>query len=107
MRGKFVGKDALKKIAEEGTNNRLHGFELLDSSMGDPSIEKKAKVEKDGEEVGYVTTLTYGFSVDKFIGYAVVDKTKAKKGDTVTINGHEAKLTDRMFYDTDNERLTK
>lgn len=103
----FIGKESLIKVKESGAKRKLLGFELLDNDIDESKIGDGSAVEKDGDVVGKVTTLTYGFTVGKYIGYALVDKAKAKIGDTITINGLEAKLVDRMFFDPSNERLTK
>lgn len=103
----FIGKEALAKVKEAGTHRRLYGFELVNNDVDEPAIKDGDVVTINGEEVGKVTTITYGFTVNKFIGYALVDKRKAKIGDQVTINDVQVQLVDRMFYDKDNARLTQ
>ena len=51
-----------------------------------------------GYPVGKVTMYTYGFSVGKYIGYALVDAGKAAIDSIVEINGVETVLCDRVFY---------
>lgn len=101
----FIGKAKLCILKEEGADRNLLGFKVGDE---DAKIEKDDKVKLNGEEVGEVTTYTYGFTVEEYIGYAMVDK-KAKKGDKVTIEtSHgevEAELQERMFYDPKGERV--
>ena len=55
--------------------------------------------------VNTCTVFTEGYSVGGGIGFALVDLAKAKKGDTVTIGEVETALTDRVFYDPDDERM--
>ena len=52
---------------------------------------------KDGKMVGRATKYTHGFTCYKNIGYAMIDVDKAAIGDTVTINGYEAVLTEKQF----------
>lgn len=52
---------------------------------------------KGGVQVGRATKYTTGFTCGKNIGYAMIDLDKAAIGDTVTINGYKAVLTERSF----------
>ena len=50
----------------------------------------------DGQPRGRVTAATYGFTVEKFIGYAVMEAAYAAPGQTVTLpDGSEATLTEK------------
>lgn len=97
----FVGKEALEKVKEEGAKRSLIGFEMDEEA----EIEPGDPVEKDGEKVGKVTFYCYGYTVEKYIGFAVVDCDKAEIGDEVSVKGKPAKLVDRVFYDPENERV--
>lgn len=101
----FIGKSALQKAKDEGVKRKLRGFELKEDS-NDIEIEPGATVQLNGEDIGKVTAFTYGYTVEKYIGYALMDSNKTNIGDKVTIDGYEAELTKRVFYDKDNERLT-
>jgi len=101
----FIGKKALQKAKEDGVNRKLRNFELKEDS-DDIEIEEGATVQFNGENVGTMTSFTYGYTVEKYIGYALVDSNKTSVGDTVTINGYEAELTKGAFYDPKRERLT-
>ncbi|SHN60121.1 aminomethyltransferase family protein [Desulfitobacterium chlororespirans] len=96
----FIGKEALVKVKEEGPKRRMLGFTVDEEDM---HIETRslgssgAPILLDGEEVGRVRKLTYGYTVGKNIGYALVDSGKANIGDKVIINGFEATLTDKVF----------
>ena len=100
----FIGKDALLK-AKENVSRDLFGFELLE----DGQVEAGDKVLLDGKEIGKVTKFTYGYTVEKYIGYCMIEKDKAVEGKKVEIKTKagslEAKLCDRVFYDKDNERV--
>lgn len=102
----FIGKEALEKVKEEGPKRKLLGFTVEDDSI---QVEPGATVKKDDVEVGKVTMYTYGFTVEKNIGFALVDIDKANEKDQVLLvsNGTEveATLCDRVFYDPKNERV--
>ncbi|MET3617088.1 aminomethyltransferase [Peptoniphilus olsenii] len=101
---KFVGKDKLLKEKYNITRDLL-GFTVNDDS----TVASGDDIFARGEKVGKVTKFTYGFTVEKNIGYALIDITKVKIGDKVTIktsNGDvEVILTNRVFYDEDDERV--
>ncbi|WP_062551571.1 aminomethyltransferase family protein [Peptoniphilus phoceensis] len=100
----FIGKDALLK-AKENVNRDLFGYELLE----DGEVEAGDIVLLDGKEIGEVTKFIYGYTVEKYIGYCMIEKDKAVEGKKVEIKTKagslEAKLCDRVFYDKDNERV--
>jgi len=102
----FIGKSVLQKIQDEGgVNRKLRGFQLNDQSDG-IEIEPGSTVQLNGEDVGTTTNFTYGFTVGSYIGYAVVDSNKTNFGDAITVDGYDAELVRRTFYDRENERLT-
>lgn len=100
----FIGKDKLLK-EKESIKRDLLGFTLDEEEP----VEMGDEVYKDGKCIGHVTKFTYGFTIEKYLGYALVDTSVAAIGDEVTIktsNGEvDTKLTKRMFYDPDNERV--
>jgi aminomethyltransferase len=91
----FTGKEALEKVKAEGAKRELIGFTVDDINAKIYGGPKGAPVIKDGEIVGKATKFTHGFTVGKNIGYALVEKAKARIGDKVTINYVEAVLTER------------
>lgn len=100
----FIGKDALLK-AKENVNRDLFGYELLE----DGEVEAGDIVLLDGKEIGKVTKFTYGYTVEKYIGYCMIEKDKAVEGKKVEIKTRagslEAKLCDRVFYDKENKKV--
>lgn len=102
----FVGKEALLKVKGTGARRSLVGFIAEDDAT---EIQPGAIVKKNGEEAGIVTMFTYGFTVEKNIGFALISNDKATIGDTVNIicNGNEVPvtLTERVFYDPQNARI--
>jgi aminomethyltransferase len=93
----FTGKAALEKVKAEGAKRELIGFTVDDINAKIYGGPKGAPVIKDGEVVGKATKFTYGVTVGKNIGFALIEKGKAKIGDRVTLNYVEAVLTDRQF----------
>ena len=100
----FIGKDALLK-AKEDVKRDLFGFEL----DGEAEVEAGDPVFCDGKEIGKVTKFTYGYTIEKFIGYCLIEKDFAVEGKVVEIKtksgNAKAKLCDRVFYDKENERV--
>lgn len=100
----FIGKDALLK-AKGNIKRDLFGFEL----DGEAEVEAGDPVFCDGKEIGKVTKFTYGYTIEKFIGYCLIEKDFAVEGKVVEIktkSGNvKAKLCDRVFYDKENERV--
>ena len=101
----FIGKDALLK-AKGNIKRDLFGFEL----EGEAEVEAGDPVFCDGKEIGKVTKFTYGYTIEKFIGYCLIEKDFADEGKVVEIktkSGNvKAKLCDRVFYDKENERVS-
>lgn len=91
----FIGKAALEKVKDQKPARSLIGFTVADDAA---EIEPGTAVMKDGAEVGKVTMFTYGFTVEKNIGFALIDNDKAAIGDKATIGDYEAELSDRVFY---------
>ncbi|NTU88771.1 MAG: aminomethyl transferase family protein [Actinobacteria bacterium] len=93
----FIGKSALELICEVPPSRTLLGFTVEDDEARIYGGWKGHLVLKGSEKVGRVTKYTRGFTAGKNIGYALVETAKAKVGDTVTISGVPAVLTDRNF----------
>jgi glycine cleavage system aminomethyltransferase T len=75
----FVGRDALRRIADEGVDRKLVGVEL----GGEPFrmwLEDFWPVEHDGERVGRLVSASRSFRLEKNIGYAWVPIGLAEPG---------------------------
>ena len=97
----FIGKEALLKVKEEGAKRTLFGFTVDEEDIFIPCRNiggPGAPVMLNGEEIGRVTKVTYSYVLNKNIGYAIVDNSKAKVGDKVMLHGFEAVLCDRVFF---------
>jgi len=91
----FIGKAALEKVKDVKPARSLIGFTVAEDAA---VVEPGTAVTKDGAVVGKVTMFTYGFTVEKNIGFALIDTDKAAIGDQVTIGDVKAELIDRVFY---------
>lgn len=98
----FVGKSALEKVKAEGAKRKLIGFTVDDDAA---VVDVGDVVKVNGQEVGKVTVFTYGYTVEKNIGFALVETAKAKVGDKATIGEVAATLTERVFYDVEGNRV--
>ena len=103
MSKEFIGKSATEKVKEEGPKRQLVGLEF-DSSYND--VNQGEKVRVNGIEIGYVTASMYGYTIDKNIGYAVVERAFAPIGTEVRIGSTRmpAKVVDRIWYDPEGKR---
>jgi aminomethyltransferase len=71
----FIGKEALRRIKEEGPKRKLAGVEISGDSLGsynDGSMIDFFPVSHDGREVGRVTSACHSPRLEKNIGYAMV-----------------------------------
>ncbi len=91
--------------AKENVTRDLFGFELLE----DGQVEAGDEVLLDGKKIGRVTKFTYGYTLEKFIGYCMIEKEAAVEGKKVEIKTKagslEARICDRVFYDKENKRV--
>ncbi len=67
----FIGKEALLKAKEEGLRAQLVGIEFEAASYED--IAQRERIYHRGIDVGFIRTVIYGYSVDKNIGFAVLE----------------------------------
>lgn len=102
----FIGKDKLLKIKENGISRSLMGFIADDEEV---DIELESPVKVGNKVIGRVTTANYGYTVEKSIGYCMIDEKYAKTGQEIhiTTNGQEVKaiVADRVFYDLERNRI--
>ncbi len=80
-KGDFIGSEVLRKVKEDGLNRRLAAFVLDESGFPRHGY----KIEKDGREVGYVTSGTVSPILEKGIGLGYVNKEFSKIGSQIDI----------------------
>lgn len=95
---RFIGQDALQKIAENGPTRKLIGLTL----DGKRSPRQDMKVLKDGREVGFVTSGCFSPTLDKPIATAYVEADLAEPDQTVQVDfgrqQHDATTCALPFY---------
>ena len=84
----FIGKEALVKAREEGPRYKLVGLEYLAESYED--IAQKEPVYRYGVPCGFVRAAIYGYTVEKNIGFAVIEAKKAVVGERVTVGSNDS-----------------
>jgi aminomethyltransferase len=94
---KFVGRQALiEEEAAGGPPDRLIGLELTDDSVRNlmeiefgPALPKVSRniyqLTKESEAVGYVTSLTWAYTLKTIVGLAHVDSSAAVEGNEVLL----------------------
>ena len=92
----FVGKEVLANAKEQ---YRLVGIELDPERASYEDIAQNEVVYHKGVQCGIVRQMIYGYTVDKNIGFAIVELKFAKKGTQLTAGQNAAKITvcDKSF----------
>jgi len=100
----FIGKEALRRISEEGVSRKLVGVEIGGERLGaynDSSMPDFFAVLKEGERIGDVTSACYSPRLDKNIGFAMVPIEYTELGTELEIERPEgvvsATVADRVF----------
>lgn len=88
-KGKFLGRDALVKVKEAGVQKRLC---CLTSDDPDAMALGKEPVFQNGTILGYLTSVDYGYTVGKLVGYAYLPVEHCQEGSEV-----EIQYLDRRF----------
>jgi glycine cleavage system aminomethyltransferase T len=102
----FIGKDALKRIKEEGITRKLVGLEIEGEQLGtyiDNEMPDFFPVFADGREIGPVTSACYSPRLEKNIGYAMLPIDHAEFGTEVQVQtpsaANRAVVVPKPFYD--------
>src|SRR5919205_181615 len=101
----FIGREALKRVSEEGVSRKLVGVEIGGGSLGaynDGSMPDFFPVHRGGQKVGKVTSACYSPRLDKNIGFAMVPIEHAEIGIELEVERPEetvsAVVADRVFF---------
>lgn len=101
----FIGKDALVRQKEEGTDRKLVGIELQDNAV--PRATYPVETE-DGTVIGTVTTGYHSITLDKSICFAMVDSAFGKLGTQVFIRIRKkvfpGTVIKKRFYQTNYKK---
>lgn len=102
----FIGKEALEKVKKAGVGRKLMGFVTENDEI---DIENDSPVKIKGKAVGKVTTANYGYTIEKSIGYCLLDVKMAEIGTKAVVEtgGEEIAITlcNRVFYDAERTRV--
>ncbi len=96
MEKEFMGKEALASAKEE---NILVGVELDPERESYEDIAQNEIVYHKGVPCGIIRQMIYGYTVDKNIGFAIVEKRFSENGTQLTTGQNGAKITvcDKSF----------
>jgi aminomethyltransferase len=102
--GEFIGKEALARIAEEGTPRVLTTLRI----EGDEVPEYGAAVTKDGEEVGVVRSPAKSPTFGEVLAMAAIDRELDSEGTIVEVALGEGTVSGTVapfpYYDTQKSR---
>lgn len=84
MQADFIGKEALRRIRQEGVARRLVGF-VADVAKPLPGNSEFWPVLRDGEVVGHVTRATWSPQLSQYIGFANVPAECAAPGNRFNV----------------------
>ena len=98
----FIGKDALKKIKQDGVKRKQVGLELDCESLKGPNTTFWS-IYKNGKNVGKITSAVYSPRLKKNIALAMIEVNHSEIGNTlkVLINDTEINciIVEKPFYD--------
>jgi len=102
MEADFIGKEALKKIREEGVKRRQIGLIIEGEPMSGPNTEFWS-LEFAGQKVGKVTSAVYSPRLGYNIALAIVDAAYADIGNHMVVHKPNeivnATIVEKPFYD--------
>jgi glycine cleavage system aminomethyltransferase T len=84
MEADFMGKEALRRIKEEGVTRKIVGVEIAGPRL--EMNDTKWPVQIDGRQVGAVTSATYSPRLEKNIGYAWVPIQHSGDGSAIRVH---------------------
>lgn len=96
----FIGKDTFLKLKEAGATREMVGFTIdeVDIHIKGRHMGNEGEIVfKDGEEVGLCAKIVYSYVLEKNNGIILAKKGALKVGDHVTMHGHEAVITEKVF----------
>ena len=98
----FIGKDALKKIKQDGVKRKQVGLELDCDSLKEPNTTFWS-VYKNGKNVGKITSAVYSPRLKKNIALAMIKVNHSEIGNTLKVWINDAEINciivEKPFYD--------
>ena len=92
----FIGKEAL---SERKTQHKLVGFTFTPERDGYEDIAQNEVIYHRGVPCGIARQMIYGYTVDKNIGFAIIETRFAENGTVLTVGPNRAVITvcDKVF----------
>ena len=98
----FIGKEALKKIKQNGIKRKQVGLIIDCDPLSGPNTTFWP-IEKDGKTIGKVTSAVYSPRLKKNIALAMIEINYSELGNQLDVQTHEgkyaAKIVEKPFYD--------
>ena len=98
----FIGKEALKKIKQEGVKRKQVGLIIDCDALSGPNTTFWP-IKKDGKTIGKVTSAVYSPRLKKNIALAMVEVNHSELGNQLDIETQEGKysatIVEKPFYD--------
>ena len=98
----FIGKDALKKIKQDGVKRKQVGLELDCESLKGPNTTFWS-IYKNGKNVGKITSAVYSPRLKKNIALAMIEVNHSEIGNTLKVLINDAEISciivEKPFYD--------
>ena len=103
---KFIGKEALKKIRDQGVKRKVTGI-FISGDAFQKNAEHRWKILGDKGQVGVVTNAVYSPRLERNIGLALVDFPHSELGQNLTVEtpegARDVELTSLPFVDPDKK----
>ena len=98
----FIGKEALKKIKQEGIKRKQVGLIIDCDPLSGPNTTFWP-IEKDGKKIGKVTSAVYSPRLKKNIALSMVEVNHSELGNQLDVQTNEGKysatIVEKPFYD--------
>ena len=98
----FIGKEALKKIKQNGIKRKQVGLIIDSNPLSGPNTTFWP-IEKDGKKIGKVTSAVYSPRLKKNIALAMIEINYSELGNQLDVQTHEGKysatIVEKPFYD--------
>ncbi len=98
----FIGKEALKKIKQEGIKRKQVGLIIDCDPLSGPNTSFWP-IEKDGKKIGKVTSAVYSPRLKKNIALSMIEVNHSELGNQLNVQTNEGKysatIVEKPFYD--------
>ncbi|MDX1617599.1 MAG: glycine cleavage system aminomethyltransferase GcvT [Balneolaceae bacterium] len=95
-KGDFIGRDALKRLKEEGLSRKLVGF-VMDDERAIPRADYPI-FDGEGEEIGFVTSGSQSITLGKGIGMGYVPMKYSEEGTKIAVGIRNRKVKATVHY---------